>query len=380
MKKHALIYLTIFISSVFIYSETEANVRLPAIFSSNMVLQQNKDVAVWGWADPTDIIKITGSWNSQTVETKADRNAKWKALLPTPQAGGPYTLTIQGQNTLVLENVLIGEVWICSGQSNMESSATHSYSFNNAEDEIKNSNYPNIRLFDVEKATSDTRQENITGTWTECGPETMNTFSGTGYFFGRELRKNLNIPVGLIHSSWGGTAAEVWASAEVIEDDSELSENTTKLRVHDSWPSKPGLAFNAMIAPLIPFSVAGVIWYQGESNTTSPVSYSKLFPNMIKNWREEWEEEFPFYYVQIAPYKYDTPYVGVLLREAQLKSLSVPNTGMVVISDIGDINDIHPTNKQDVGYRLAQWALAKTYGKSDIALFWSYFQRNEKRR
>lgn len=367
MKKDILrnfILLTLFLLVSF---QSQAKVRLPSIFSSNMVLQQNKQVAIWGWGSPAENIKITGSWNNKTVEVKTSRGSKWMTLLQTPIAGGPFTVTIEGENTIILENVLIGEVWVCSGQSNMESSATHSYSFNNAKEEISNSTYPKIRLFQVEKATSDTKQEDLTGTWTVCSPETMMGFSGTAYFFGRELHHKLDIPIGLIHSSWGGTGAEVWMDKEVVEADAAFLENAAKLAVTDWWPMEAGSAFNAMIAPLIPYGIAGTIWYQGESNTVAPLNYSKLFPAMIKDWRNKWGHEFPFYYVQIAPFKYDTPDIGVLLRESQLKAMSVSNTGMVVISDIGDIANIHPTNKQDVGYRLAQWALAKTYGKIDIS-------------
>ena len=366
MKKNILrnfVLLTLVLTVAF---QSQAKVRLPSVFSSNMVLQQNKEVVIWGWASPAEKVKITGSWNNQSVETTTSRGAKWKALIQTPSAGGPFTITIEGQSTIMLENVLIGEVWVCSGQSNMESSATHGYSFNNAKEEIANSDYPNIRLFHVEKATSDSRQEDLTGTWTVCRPETMKTFSGVAYFFGRELNQKLDVPIGLIHSSWGGTAAEVWTDKEVINADPELLVNSSNLPVYDQWPRKSGTVFNAMIAPIIPFAIAGVIWYQGETNTVAPIGYRKLFPAMIQDWREKWKQDFPFYYVQIAPYKYDKPYVGVLLREAQLKSMFVPNTGMVVISDIGDIEDIHPTNKQDVGYRLAQWALAKNYDRSDI--------------
>lgn len=358
--------------------QAQAKVRLPSIFSSNMVLQQNQQVAIWGWASPAEEVKVTGSWNNKTVEVKASSGAKWRTLLQTPTAGGPFTVTIEGQNTIVLDNVLIGEVWVCSGQSNMESSATHGYSFDNAKEEIANSNYPTIRLFHVEKATSDTKQEDLSGTWALCSPETMKSFSGTAYFFGRELQSKLDVPIGLIHSSWGGTAAEVWTDEAVIDADQELKEHATQLAVTDWWPMKPGSAFNAMIAPLIPYGIAGSIWYQGESNTVAPLNYRRLFPAMIKDWRDKWGYEFPFYYVQIAPFKYNQPQIGVLLREAQLKSMAVPNTGMVVISDIGNIDNIHPTNKQDVGYRLAQWALAKTYGKSAISYSGPVFKEMKK--
>ena len=367
MKKDILRNFVLLSVLVLVSFTSQAEVRLPNVFSSNMMLQQNKEVAIWGWASPGEQIKITGSWNNKTVEVKTNSGAKWMTLLQTPIAGGPYKVTIEGENTIILENVLIGEVWVCSGQSNMESSATHGYSFNNAQQEISNASHPQIRLFQVEKATSDTKQDDLTGTWVVCSPETMKGFSGTAYFFGRELQNTLNIPIGLIHSSWGGTAAEVWMDEKVIEADEVFLENAAKLRVSDGWTRKAGSAFNAMIAPLIPYGIAGTIWYQGESNTVAPLNYSRLFPAMIKDWRNKWGHEFPFYYVQIAPFKYDTPDVGVLLRESQLKAMSVPNTGMVVISDIGDITNIHPTNKQDVGYRLAQWALAKTYGKTDVS-------------
>ena len=344
-----------------------ADVRLPAIFGSNMVLQQNQQVKIWGWANPSEKIKITNTWSGTALETTANRGAKWEISMATPGAGGPYTITIEGNNRILLENVMIGEVWVCSGQSNMESSATHSYSFNNAEEETKNATYPNIRLFHVAKSTSEYQQDDVSGEWKVCNPESMSTFSGTAYFFGRELHNNMDIPIGLIHASWGGTAAEVWTDPGVIEGDPELSENAKKLNVTDWWPVTPGSAYNAMIAPVIPFEIAGVIWYQGESNTVAPQGYAKLFPAMIKDWRKSWGSDFPFYYVQIAPFNYQQPLVGALLRESQLKALSVPNTGMVVISDIGDIEDIHPKNKQDVGIRLARLALAKTYGFDQVA-------------
>lgn len=342
--------------------QSQSKICLPSVFSSNMVLQQNNKVAIWGWASPAEKVTITGSWNNEPVEVITNRGAKWKALLQTPAAGGPFTITLEGQNKVLLESVLVGEVWVCSGQSNMEWSANHG--FKNAKEEIENSDYPNIRLFHVEKATSDTRQEDLTGTWTVCTPETMKTFSGTAYFFGRELSQKLDIPIGLIHSSWGGTAAEVWTDEEVIASDPHLAENAANLPAYDWWPNKSGVAFNAMIAPMLQYNIAGAIWCQGETNTIAPLNYQRLFPAMIKDWREEWNHQFSFYYVQIAPFKYDQPHKGVMLREAQLKSMAVPSTGMVVISDIGNI---HPTNKQDVGYRLAQWALAKTYGKEGLA-------------
>ena len=366
MKKNILILCI----SLFWLSSTislEAKVRLPAIFSSNMVLQQNKDVAIWGWAGASEKVYVRGSWNDNFVETQTDRGGRWKLTLATPKAGGPYTVTVMGSNTIVLDNVLIGEVWIGSGQSNMEWSPSHGTPIDNVEEEIKNGNHPEIRLFHVEKSTSETRQDNLFGTWEVCTSETMKTFSSTAYFFGRELQAKLGVPIGLIHSSWGGTGVEPWIDQAAIETDPVLVKNATKLDPQPWWPMDPGSSFNAMIAPLIPFTIAGAIWYQGESNTVAPEHYAKVFPVLIESWRKDWGYDFPFYYVQIAPFKYGKPNIGVLLREAQTKCLSVPNTGMVVISDIGNINDIHPSNKQDVGLRLANWALNKTYGQTAIA-------------
>jgi len=365
MTKSGCNYLLLIVFYLIIF-QSRATVHLPAIFSSNMVLQQNQEVAIWGWGTPAEKVTVTGSWNNRSLEAIISSNAKWRITMQTPNAGGPYSIKIEEQNTLILENILIGEVWICSGQSNMEISATGLFPFDNAMEEVTNSNYPNIRLFHIEKSTADTRQEDLIGTWTECNPQTMKTFSGTAYFFGRTLHKDLDVPIGLIHASWGGTGAEVWTDSEIIKGDTNFSKNAEKLLTSVWWPTESGSAFNAMIAPIIPFGMAGVIWYQGESNKMAPLNYARLFPIMIRQWREEWDKEFPFYYVQVAPFSQDPPFQGVLLREAQLKSMSVPNTGMVVISDIADIDNIHPTNKQQIGYRLAQWALSKTYDRLDI--------------
>ncbi|MDZ7604479.1 MAG: sialate O-acetylesterase [Cyclobacteriaceae bacterium] len=194
----------------------------------------------------------------------------------------------------------------------------------------------------------------------------MIDFSAVAYFFGRELHKNLNIPIGLINTSWGGTPAEAWTNPVEIENNEYLKKSAAKLSPVPWCPVEPGSAYNSMLAPIIPYAIAGAIWYQGEGNTANYEAYSTLFPAMIQNWRKEWNKDFPFYYVQIAPFRYGKTNEGALIREAQLKSLSTPNTGMVVVSDIGNIENIHPTNKTDVGKRLAGWALSKTYAKEGI--------------
>ncbi len=352
------------------FTTANAQIELPSFISDNMVLQQQCDASIWGWADTGDKIVVKGSWDNREFITSADKNGKWTAILKTPEAGGPYTILI---NDFVINNVMIGEVWICSGQSNMQWAVAQS---KNAEAEIAAADYPDIRFFYIAREFSDVPQKNCYGQWEKCTPQTSETFSAAAYFFGRELYKKLNIPIGLIHTSWGGTPAEAWTRKEILKSDQKLNvyikrfEN--KIKNHEPGISprdqnSPAGLYNSMIAPLIPYGIRGAIWYQGEANVKEAELYEILFPKMIQNWRDDWRQgNFPFYFVQLAPFEYDTPLVGALLRDAQRKSLSMPNTGMAVTLDIGNPNDIHPVNKQDVGKRLALWALSKTYGNSDI--------------
>ncbi len=543
------------------------NIEMPSIFSDNMVLQRNTDVSFWGKAEPNMKISINTTWG-ESSNTIVNSDGKWLTKIKTPQAGGPYEVNLQiGDSVITYKNVLIGEVWLCSGQSNMEMPVQGWLPANpilNSKEEIEKANYPSIRLFTVARAISNKEEFNCKGQWEECNPKTVATFSATAYFFGKNLYDELNIPVGLIHSSWGGTPVEAWTGAKflgrekdfqkVLEDiknsgpdienynewllthpvvdvskkeadnkwmnldfnDSECSEiNYTdsnwnvmnlpqywestevgnfdgavwfrkEIKIPPNWigrdlvlelgpiddmdrtyvngfligsrekegyynvdrvynipgsdvlpnklviavrvvdnqgggglwgtkeklkiyppgsneqislasewkylpvaeyrdqkffvfgakgnnfnerptvklaltPYTPTLLFNGMINPLIPYSIKGVIWYQGEANTGNPEAYTTLFPLMIENWREEWNEQFPFYYVQIAPFDYGDQTHSERLREAQLKTLLVPSTGMAVTLDIGDPNSIHPGDKEDVGDRLARWALAKNY-------------------
>jgi sialate O-acetylesterase len=340
---------------------TNAQVRLPSLFADNMVLQQKSEAGIWGWGDPGSEIKVTGSWSKDTAKTMVSNLAVWKLKLKTPGAGGPYTLSIIGNNKVVLNNIMIGEVWICSGQSNMEWNAD--LKFNNSDEEVRNATFPDIRLFQVKKAGSESRQENCVARWDVCSPESVHSFSAVGYFFGRDLFQHLKVPIGIINASWGGTPAEVWVRKDLVESDPLLKEYACQLKDYNWWPSKPGVVYNAMIAPLLPFRIAGAIWYQGESNAETPESYRKLFRTLIENWRHDFENDFPFYYVQIAPFAYGQQSRSAWIREAQMQSMDIPKTGMVVVSDLVDnIKDIHPRNKQDVGKRLANWALAETYG------------------
>jgi len=339
-----------------------AIIRLPPIMSSNMVLQQNSQATLWGWSDASERFTITCSWKTTVDSVTAMNSGKWKAKVSTPPAGGPYTITIKGRlNTIVLDNILIGEVWLCSGQSNMEMSNTQQI-----KDELPNSKNDNIRFFTVAKATSEYPQEFADGKWVSCNEETLRRFSAVGYFFGKKLHQDLNVPIGLIQSAWSGTPVELWEPNDVIETDPVMKEAATKIRDVTYRPNKPGLIYNAMIYPISNYTIAGTIWYQGEGNTTRAHAYQKMFTGMIGEWRKQFNNEFPFYYVQIAPYTYESTYEAALLMEQQTHSLSYPKTGMVVITDLVDnIKSQHPLNKLDVGLRLANLALAETY-KKDI--------------
>ena len=569
--------LTIFFLSLLTFMNFSADnktnlqtnkIEIPSIFSDNMVLQRNSTVSFWGKAEPEMKINIDAGWG-ETSSTTVKTDGTWLTKINTPDAGGPFEVKLQiGDSSITFKNVLIGEVWLCSGQSNMEM-PLQGWPPNdpilNSEEEIKKADYPEIRLFTVSRAYSNEKEFNINGKWEVCSASTATGFSATAYFFGKKLYKELKVPIGLIHSSWGGTPVESWMSDKYLEnvdeyksvlneiknsgveiqkykewlythsviningpsdgrwenlefndqncltvdfDDSQwkeinlptLWENTEvgnfdgvvwfrkEIEIPASWQDKnlvielgpiddmdrtfingiligahekegfwntnriyqipkeaikskdiliairvvdnqgggglfgtkeqlkiypadvnesislsgnwkylpvaeyigqkfftfgvdnreyyskpvvkinlsastPTTLYNAMINPLIPYLIKGVIWYQGEANTGNPELYSTLFPLMIKNWRDDWKNDFSFYYVQIAPFDYGENTHSEKLRESQLKTLSVSNTGMVVTMDIGNPKSIHPSNKIDVGERLARWALAKDYNK-----------------
>jgi sialate O-acetylesterase len=347
----------------------QAQLRLPVIFDDHMVIQQNSTVPIWGWANALTDVEISVSWDTTKVKTKARNTAYWEANIKTPPAGGPHTITIKTpRESRVLTDVLSGEVWLCSGQSNMEWMMIQTA---DGRQDIQNANDPNIRLFNMPRVASDTRQMRSDGDWQVCTPESVRTFSAVAYYYAKKLQKELNVPIGLINSSWGGTPAEVWLPKEDVESDKTLLAAAIKQGDDRSWcPSRPGVAFNAMIAPLIPFKLAGAIWYQGESNVGSPNSYAALMEKLILSWRREFRNEnMPFYFVQIAPWSgYGEIESGTLIREQQAKTLSVPHTGMVVVSDLVDnVKDIHPQYKKPVGERLANIALSEKYGKAGIA-------------
>lgn len=351
---------------LFLLNSLEAQLRLPAIISSGMVLQQRDSATLWGWAGPSEKVYILTSWNNRLDSAVASNGAKWRMKVKTPAAGGPFTINITNRGSAtVLQNVMIGEVWVCSGQSNME------WSYNNGEKdtraELSTCASNNIHFFQVPKSTADAPQDDLQAHWVSCDSNTLKSFSAVGYFFGKRLQQQLNTPVGLINTSWGGTPAEVWTPDYLVTNDEVLKTAAAKLKPVNWWPNEPGKTYNAMIAPLTPFTIAGAIWYQGESNTNTNDTYNKLLTTMINGWRSAWNRDFPFYYVQIAPYKYGNYNVGALLQEAQTKTLAHPNTGMVVITDLIDsVTNIHPSHKREVGNRLANWALAETYRRPKI--------------
>ncbi|MBN2165988.1 MAG: hypothetical protein JW717_06910 [Marinilabiliaceae bacterium] len=348
----------------FVQNSVFATITLPAVFSDNMVLQQNADVAIWGWANAGETIKIVADWNSaDTIKVKVDNMAKWSTTLKTIAAGGSYSIQLIGSSQVKLKNVMLGEVWICSGQSNMEWSVNRGIT--NGEEHAAQANHPNIRIFQIPKVGAIYPQQNCYAKWTTCTPETMRQTSAVGYFFAHELQQRLNVPVGIIVSAWGGTPAEVWIEKSRIENNHELNNAKYALN-YDWWPGEPGVLYNSMIAPVVPFGIAGVIWYQGESNCSNHQVYGLLMKTLIENWRSIFKKDFPFYFVQIAPYNYGNDGTSEYVREQQAwVEMNVPKTGMTVISDLVDnINDIHPKNKLDVGIRLANFALAKTYNKN----------------
>lgn len=372
MKKHIKLALVSFLF-VATMPMAMAKVVLPKIFGSDMVLQRETQVDLWGWGAPGEEITVTTSWDQKTYNTKTSLMAKWALKLNTPKAGGPYTVSIKGnQETIVLDNVLIGEVWLASGQSNMEWSANSG--LDNKEAEVAAADHPEIRLFTVDKRTATNPQDDFTGSWKVCTPESMSSFSSVGYFFARRLQEKLNVPVGIINSSWGASSAEVWTPKEVFDANDDLKMAADSIKENPWVSTVPSSLYNAMIHPLMPFTIAGAIWYQGETNTANYDTYTKLFTSMIGSWREGFHNDFPFYYVQIAPYQYGEPYQGVALREAQRHALDYPKTGMVVVSDICTVEDIHPQNKQDVGLRLGNLALKEQYNAYDGETYGPMFQ------
>lgn len=350
-----------------------AKVVLPKIFASGMVMQQQTDANLWGEAKADATVKIATSWNKKTVSVKAGNDGKWTAKIQTPAAGGPYSITFNDGEKTVIDNILVGELWICSGQSNMEMpmKGFKNQPVENAVEDILHSDDNKMRLFTVKRTSLFQPATDVVGEWKEASPEAVRNFSATAYYFGRELRLMLNVPVGLIVTSWGGSSCEAWMNRDWLKAFPQIelpaSQETIKSKNRTAT-----VLYNGMLHPLVGISMRGVIWYQGEENVSRSGYYADLFSRMIKGWREEWKEgDFPFYYCQIAPYDYNIigwgQYNSAFLREQQAKAEKMnKNVGMACLMDAGLEYGIHPRKKQLAGMRLALLALDKTYGIKGI--------------
>lgn len=375
--------------------------KLPGILSSHMVLQRDRPIHVWGWSDPGE--KVSVALHGTSRETTGDTLGSWSVYLPPEPAGGPYQLTVTGSNKIVLDDVLIGDVWFASGQSNMEMplKGFDGAPLKDSAEEIAHAGQPQIRLLHIPEKALDFPLNDAGVSWTLCSPETASDFSAVAYFFGRDLAGREHIPIGLIDSTWGGTVAEAWLSLEAISADAGLmpvfatrarmmktQAEMTAIRAREQrenlaarqagkappphpWhpdPSSwaPAALFNGMVAPAVGYTIKGVIWYQGESNSKLAAApmYARLFPALIRDWRRQWHEgDFPFLFVQISNFKSNTAEAWAVIREAQRRSLSVTNTAMVVTIDVGNPDNVHPADKQTVGARLALAARALAYGE-----------------
>lgn len=386
----------------FLFVNASAQIKLPAIIADNMVLQQHSNVALWGWAAAGERVTVNASWSQQQVAATAGKDGKWLLNIETAKAGGPFTITFTASNTIAVKNVLLGEVWLASGQSNMEffMGKTSNASYTGVVDypqEISAADYPLIRTVDVPNKAADEPQADFTGKWKICSPQTADTFSAVAFYFARAIHKATGYPIGIVNATWGGTPAESWTRKDILEKDSsfnvilqrykkqceEFPSAYEKFKVEmENWkldtsrskaaaprepigPSSgksPYKLYNGMIAPLLHYTLKGVIWYQGENNADRAFQYRRLFPSMIANWRQDFgNNKLPFYFVQISPHRSQ----NAEIRDAQLYTLRhVPYTGMVVTTDNGDSLDIHPRNKKLVGERLSLWALKNDYGKT----------------
>lgn len=343
--------------------------KLPFFFSDSMVLQQQTDVAIWGTDNPDTKISIKTSWGNN-IKTITEKNGKWKIKVPTPKAGGPFTIEIAGTNKITYKNVLVGEVWLCSGQSNMEMPVKgyNSQPVLGSNEAILNSNNPNIRCFDALKVVSKVPLDNIKGFWKSASPATTGNFSASAYFFAKKMNAILGVPIGIIHTSWGGSNIEAWLDSSSLASFQKVI--IPEKVIYNQANVTNTILYNSLLHPFIGYTIKGMLWYQGEGNRARPKEYQTLFPLLIKSWRAQWGQgDFPFYFAQIAPHSGNpnNQINGAFLREAQLQTMqTVENTGMVVTLDIGEEFLIHPAQKETVGNRFAYWALAKDYDTKGI--------------
>lgn len=401
MQKLALLSLT---SLLMFSGQSLAKVTLPSVFADNMVLQQKQENPIWGKAKPGESIKV--SVFGQQFSTTADNNGDWRLKLAAMPAGGPYKITVNGENTIEINDVLVGEVWLCSGQSNMEWRIKDS---KHAPVETVTANYPDIRIMKIPRVGIDTPQFDIETQWEKVTPQSIRDFSSICYFYGRRLHHALGVPVGLIKNSWGGTPIEAWIPRDALEksgdyqemlshwdklaDNFNQTEYDAQLKAFNAWNKagrpkdkkvnkpkdilgggkRPATIYNGVVNPTVGYGIKGAIWYQGEANGNRGYQYRSLFPLLINTWRERWGQgDFPFYWVQLADFRAEktTPSEysdWAEVREAQTMTLSLPNTGQTVVIDLGEGRNIHPTNKQDVADRLVRHPLAKDYGYKMVA-------------
>ena len=349
-----------------------SEIGLPAVIGDNMVLQQRSTVPLWGTAGAKTLVKAMPSWDHHTYSTIAAADGSWRIMIKTPVAGGPYTITLDDGKKLVIRNVLIGEVWICSGQSNMEMPVKGfaNQPVMHSNELLLDAENPDIHLFRLERASSRKPEKNCKATgWEIANAVSAKEFSAVGYQFAKALQQKLKIPIGIIMSTWGGTVIEAWMDRPSLAPfegvNIRSADDTARINKNE-----PTVLFNAMIHPIAGYAIRGVIWYQGEQNRTNSRIYDKLMTAMVTEWRKLWQcGDWPFYYVQIAPYAYhDTLGPAAPLREAQEKaSLVIPHCGMVVSMDAGDEHSIHPADKTIISQRLLYWALADTYGWKGLA-------------
>jgi sialate O-acetylesterase len=384
---------------LFAVASLHGAVKLPSLISDHMLLQQGRPVRIWGAADPGESVRV--EFQGQSVSTAAGPNGKWTAWLKPLTAAGPLEMTIAASNTIVLHDVLVGEVWLGSGQSNMEFVLANA---NNHDEEIARANYPYIHIFKAKRVVAEQPADDVEGTWQVCSSQTVARFSAVEYFFGRALHDRLRVPIGLIESDWGGTPAQSWTSRQALDGDPALKyiaeewqgvlgrypaakekydaqladwkQRAAAATAAGSTPpnrpqppagpghqNTPAGLYNGMIAPITPYAIRGVIWYQGESNASEAHAfrYRRLFRGMIEDWRKQWGDDgMPFFFVQLANYKANQWWP--VLRESQTNAFALRGTGMAVAIDIGESKDIHPKNKQDVGRRLALAARHLVYG------------------
>ncbi len=362
-------FLSLFLIATFIL---QAQIKIASILGDNMVLQRNSEVKIWGTANPADKLTITGDWNKSKVSVTVDNSGKWLAKVKTTEAGGPYTITIASKKEKIkLNNILLGDVWLCSGQSNMEMPVQgfNDQPIKGSNDALLDADNNNIRLFTVKRSSVPNPADDCVGNWSVASAESVAKFSAVGYFYGKQLQNKLKIPIGLISSNWGGSCIEAWIDKENMtafpEELAEKSQEKTPAN------HKASHLYNGMIYPIINYAIKGAIWYQGEANRGNSKNYSAEMQVMLKNWRKDFGVgEFPFYFVQIAPYFYGNSN-GIelgLLRDQQLAAnLAIPNSGMAVSVDFGEEYCIHPAEKMTISKRLAYWALSETYGIKGIS-------------